>query len=393
MNYGHQVNVIGRNLLLVLAAFVGLLFTMQVQAVCTAANPNANVVEDTPTADFSDNGGGSVTHSLTGLMWKQCSEGLSGAGCATGAATVMNWSGALAMATSDSTASYSDWRLPNQRELLSIVETCGYIPAINQTLFPNTPASKFWSASSYVPFPSHAWYVNFDKGSDLASNKSNSRYVRLVRGGQLLDTFDTLAPQLSAVAVSATGATITTLAATSNTAATGYWLAVAQGSATPTSAEVMDGINYGAVTVVASASDVMSATVAANFSVTGLTANTSYDLYVAGYDANNKALTYAPSMVNFTTDADADSDGVGNATDNCPAVSNSNQANFDGDSQGNACDTDDDNDGVLDADDAFPLDATQSSAASGGGGGGGAFSPLLLLALLGSRRLFRRRRG
>lgn len=46
--------------------------------------------------------------------------------------------------------------------------------------------------------------------------------------------------------------------------------------------------------------------------------------------------------------------------DNCASVSNANQLNTDGDAQGNACDTDDDNDGVVDSADAFPLNAAES---------------------------------
>lgn len=57
---------------------------------------------------------------------------------------------------------------------------------------------------------------------------------------------------------------------------------------------------------------------------------------------------------------DVDFDGIANGTDNCIAVSNVNQLNTDGDAWGNACDTDDDNDGVADASDAFPLDVTES---------------------------------
>ena len=55
------------------------------------------------------------------------------------------------------------------------------------------------------------------------------------------------------------------------------------------------------------------------------------------------------------TPADSDSDGVPDASDNCPTVANASQTNTDGDSQGNACDADDDNDGVLDVNDTFPL--------------------------------------
>lgn len=50
-----------------------------------------------------------------------------------------------------------------------------------------------------------------------------------------------------------------------------------------------------------------------------------------------------------STNPDADGDGVYDGVDNCPAVANANQSNFDQDAQGDACDTDDDNDTVLDA--------------------------------------------
>jgi hypothetical protein len=57
---------------------------------------------------------------------------------------------------------------------------------------------------------------------------------------------------------------------------------------------------------------------------------------------------------------DADADGIGDSADNCPNASNSDQLNSDDDGLGNVCDTDDDNDTVLDVDDAFPLDATET---------------------------------
>jgi hypothetical protein len=45
---------------------------------------------------------------------------------------------------------------------------------------------------------------------------------------------------------------------------------------------------------------------------------------------------------------DTDADGVLNRADNCPSVANSDQANLDGDAEGDACDADDDNDGISD---------------------------------------------
>lgn len=57
---------------------------------------------------------------------------------------------------------------------------------------------------------------------------------------------------------------------------------------------------------------------------------------------------------------DTDSDGTDDAEDNCPDTPNTAQTNTDGDGQGDACDADDDNDGVDDSQDAFPLDPTES---------------------------------
>ena len=52
---------------------------------------------------------------------------------------------------------------------------------------------------------------------------------------------------------------------------------------------------------------------------------------------------------------------MGDNSDNCPFLANATQANADGDGVGDACDTDDDNDGFLDAADAFPLDPTEKT--------------------------------
>ena len=97
----------------------------------------------------------------------------------------------MATSIADTTAGHSDWRLPNKKELESIIEFCGIGPAINQVIFPFTPASLFWSASSYALSPQLAWFVSFLVGVGKSTPKmSNSIYVRLVRGGRSLDSFD-----------------------------------------------------------------------------------------------------------------------------------------------------------------------------------------------------------
>ena len=56
-------------------------------------------------------------------------------------------------------------------------------------------------------------------------------------------------------------------------------------------------------------------------------------------------------------DGDGDGDGRPDSQDNCPALANADQADLDGDAQGDACDADDDNDGVPDASDPEPRNA------------------------------------
>jgi hypothetical protein len=60
---------------------------------------------------FSDNSNGTISDHATGLMWRQED---SGAG--------MNWQDALSFAENMQFAGYSDWRLPNAKELQSIVD-------------------------------------------------------------------------------------------------------------------------------------------------------------------------------------------------------------------------------------------------------------------------------
>jgi hypothetical protein len=72
---------------------------------------------------------------------------------------------------------------------------------------------------------------------------------------------------------------------------------------------------------------------------------------------------------------DLDDDQVPDASDNCPTVSNPDQADFDGDGQGNVCDGDDDGDGVLDDGDNCPLVSNADQADLDGDGLGNACDP------------------
>lgn len=67
------------------------------------------------------------------------------------------------------------------------------------------------------------------------------------------------------------------------------------------------------------------------------------------------------SSIVYLGSVDSDGDGIGNNGDNCATISNADQKNTDGDLQGDACDADDDNDGVPDSVDAAPLDNANTS--------------------------------
>jgi len=74
---------------------------------------------------------------------------------------------------------YTDWRLPTYRELLTLVHYGTYTPSIDTTYFPNTQTWLYWTASSFARDPRDAWLVAFDTG--------NSNHVR--KPLFVLDTF------------------------------------------------------------------------------------------------------------------------------------------------------------------------------------------------------------
>lgn len=177
--------------LLALAAVLPLLATaLEADGACTGGNPNFLAIESTPTSAFTVHDNGTITHHLTGLMWKRCTQGLSGEDCATGTPPFMSWSAALADAVVDTTANYRDWRLPSIKELESIVETCGFAPPINEKIFPATRSQYYWSGSTYAPNPLYAWVGGNEAGETAMLNKIATAHSRLVRGGLSFGSFD-----------------------------------------------------------------------------------------------------------------------------------------------------------------------------------------------------------
>jgi len=82
---------------------------------------------------------------------------------------------------------YTDWRLPEEGDLRSIVDVSiapsGPTPTIDNDYFPNTFPGFYWSSSPDAGDASRAWYINFNSGQSGISKKNNNISVRLVRSG------------------------------------------------------------------------------------------------------------------------------------------------------------------------------------------------------------------
>ena len=77
----------------------------------------------------------------------------------------------------------SDWRLPNKKELLSIVDYGTYNPAIS-SVFEKTTSYHYWSSTTDASYTSGAWRVYFNYGYTDYFDKSYNGSVRCVRAGQ-----------------------------------------------------------------------------------------------------------------------------------------------------------------------------------------------------------------
>jgi hypothetical protein len=145
---------------------------------------------------YIDHGNGTITDTKTGLMWKRCSEGLSGVNCENGETGKYTWDDAVSPFKNLAYAGYSDWRLPTIDELKTLLYCSNGVnnrgncndgserPTVNQQAFPNTKATFFWSGSPYAGDSDYAWYVNFGSGGSYTYYRFDNHAVRLVRGGQ-----------------------------------------------------------------------------------------------------------------------------------------------------------------------------------------------------------------
>jgi hypothetical protein len=134
-----------------------------------------------PSPRFTDNGDGTVTDNLTGLIW------LKNANCFEG----RTWLDAL----SDANGLHSGecgltdgsergfWRLPNLNELTSLLDLGTFSPALAAGHPFMNVASTYWASTTFAINTFSAWFVNFTDGGVGSNDKTSSNFVTAVRGG------------------------------------------------------------------------------------------------------------------------------------------------------------------------------------------------------------------
>jgi hypothetical protein len=120
-----------------------------------------------------------VTDNCTGLMWQRDTADVNGDGQSTGQ-DFLPWCEALAYAENLSFAGHDDWRLPNVRELQSIVDYGLFNPSIDPVF--GAFSFAYWSSTTHALFPGSAWIVHFDCGG-VGGVQGGVYYVRAVRSG------------------------------------------------------------------------------------------------------------------------------------------------------------------------------------------------------------------
>ncbi|MBQ4438914.1 DUF1566 domain-containing protein [bacterium] len=119
-----------------------------------------------------------VLDNNTGLMWQQ-----------TPPSTTYTWTNAKNYCSNLEYAGYSDWRLPNPQELLTIVDNSKYGPAINTTYFPNMSSTSdsvyYWSSKPYGTDKVQLLRLYYGTIYYYSYTQSSSLNVVCVRGSEL----------------------------------------------------------------------------------------------------------------------------------------------------------------------------------------------------------------
>ncbi|NVK32303.1 MAG: DUF1566 domain-containing protein [Gammaproteobacteria bacterium] len=145
-----------------------------------------------PTDRFAILGDGVVKDTLTGLAWKQCFEGQTfdrRTGQCAGEAVKFGWRGAMRRAVgvnAEGFAGSSHWRVPNIKELASLINHACRAPAVDTRIFSNS-SDIAWVWSNTPSISSNLSYaVDFKSGQDRALNRTTWSHVLLVKSGEVV---------------------------------------------------------------------------------------------------------------------------------------------------------------------------------------------------------------
>lgn len=132
---------------------------------------------------FSQNGWGFnfVKHKSTGLVWNHCSSGTLGSTsreCKPGDKSAMTYFFADRDQDLTPSLNMAPSRLPTVTELLSIVEKKCSLPAINLSVFPDTPATTYWAKQEK---DGAYWAVDFTNGKARKAKPDEKHMVRYIR--------------------------------------------------------------------------------------------------------------------------------------------------------------------------------------------------------------------
>jgi len=134
-----------------------------------------------PNPRFVDHYNGTIVDRLTGLMWTKNANLFGGK---------RGWQQSLddmsTMNSADGTYGYTDWRLPNKKELRSLCDYSTYSPALPaDSPFTNVQSDRYWSSTTNAQNINDAWYVFISLGSLGRDDKiDKSYYAWPVRAGQ-----------------------------------------------------------------------------------------------------------------------------------------------------------------------------------------------------------------
>jgi len=144
----------------------------------------------------SDNGNGTVTDSVTGLMWEQKTDD----GGNRDKDETYTWKDALAYCEDLLLGGHEDWRLPNIKELERVVDLESSNPAIDAAYFSNTNNGLYWSGTTCSGcHKMKAFAIDFTDGKLNYGYKYQDgdypeNYVRCVRTADAAGTTTTTSP-------------------------------------------------------------------------------------------------------------------------------------------------------------------------------------------------------